>query len=196
MELLRYVREVISPPLPWRVQVISNAARNGDVNMMRYLREGPGERCRESDNISTKWEACPWDLTTTVQAARSGSMECLTYAVENGCPLHRSIYEYIVRRDDADMFLYVRDQSIELPEGIDEIAVDRRAVKCLELIYDTGLTPTEWTVKIALRSGDEECMKVILSRIHFEDLDQRKWMSVPRTEKNIKAFAMLERAMC
>lgn len=49
------------------------AAWLGNLNILIFLRENP-------------YSVCPWNEKTVSRAVRGKYLECLKYAVENGCP--------------------------------------------------------------------------------------------------------------
>lgn len=71
LHILKYLRE---QGCPWDARVCKMAVTQGDLKILRYLREkipdGP----------------CPWD-SSVYQAAKAGNgLKCLKYLQENGCP--------------------------------------------------------------------------------------------------------------
>ena len=59
-----------------------NAARNGHLECIKYLREN----------------GCPWDEETCSSAAFYGHLDCLQYAYENGCPYPNEFLSTIVKK--------------------------------------------------------------------------------------------------
>lgn len=81
---------------------LSEAANKGDLNCMRFLREECG---------------CPWDMYTINEAAsRARKMDCLVYAISNGCPVHPSAADIAAMNDNIIGLRYLYDNCLaEMP---------------------------------------------------------------------------------
>lgn len=78
------VRWMIEKGFEWGEDLCNNAAASGDLDMLKLLRENhPGRG------------PVPWDFHTCCAAARSGKLETLTWAIDNGC-------EWKSERDKSD----------------------------------------------------------------------------------------------
>src|SRR6185295_9409014 len=63
----------------WTVNTTKQIVRQGDLEILKYLRSPDSEK------------PCPWDESTAAWAAHEGHLECLKYLHENGCPWEISI---------------------------------------------------------------------------------------------------------
>ena len=50
----------------------------------------------------------PWDYTTMEIAAENGSVDCLKYLYENGCPINTDIYKYAEKGGHVACINYLR----------------------------------------------------------------------------------------
>ena len=105
----------------------STAAMNGHLHCMKYLREE---------------HHCPWDENTTHQAVRNGSVDCLRYAHENGCPWRTQ-----------------QDWRFGVDEGLQDIctlAVTLGRLDCLKYVHRKGVL---FHPDVLIKAVDIECIK-------------------------------------
>lgn len=79
-EILKWM---FSSKLPLNIHMCKNAAKSGDLAMLKYLRSPSTGNAISGDN---KENGCPWNELTCIFAARYGHLEVLKWAIENGCP--------------------------------------------------------------------------------------------------------------
>ena len=68
VSFFEWVRRILCPEV--KLNIMNQCALYGSIDLMKLL----------------QGEGCPWDEGTCSNAAASGSLKCLRYARENGCP--------------------------------------------------------------------------------------------------------------
>jgi hypothetical protein len=92
---------------PWDASTSSNAARSGNVALLRWLREN----------------GCPCDpQTLALPTAKSGSIECLEYIRDNGVTLHAAVLTEMLNAAGCEGKLaavqWLRQQGAEWPHEL------------------------------------------------------------------------------
>ena len=76
---------------PWDEWTCASAARNGNLECLKYARE----------------QGCDWDERTCWSAAKYGQLECLKYAHENGCPWDYWTYFCAMSNGNMEVILFL-----------------------------------------------------------------------------------------
>lgn len=110
-----------------------------------------------------------WDASCTAAAARAGRLDCLRFAVENGCPMDRRCTENAAHNGHLECLRFARENGCmwtcyctllalchghidclryavengcELPRGFLRSAEDSGHVKCIEYLREIKICPT------------------------------------------------------
>jgi len=109
LEMMKYLHE---SGLKWYKTITYWAARGGNINILKFLRENGCSFDRERNYEYAiqrghlkvvkylHQNGCPWDEYSCYTAAREGHLEILKYLHDNGCPLDRDMCLNIARKND------------------------------------------------------------------------------------------------
>jgi hypothetical protein len=101
---------------------MSIAANNDNLPLMKYLYEAK----------------CPWDSNTPSDAAKNGYLECLKFAIDNGCE-----YNYALRNaahgGKLDCIRYLIEEKKEWADLVTvELAAESGSLNCIKYFHQIG----------------------------------------------------------
>lgn len=107
---------------------MSKAAEGGHLACMKFLRE---ERVG----------GCAWDAATTSLAAKHGKLDCLKYAVDNGCQwMREDILRHAEHTGNVELLSwFIFDQGGKIRECTCEIVVVKGHLEMLKFIIENDL---------------------------------------------------------
>lgn len=79
----------------------------------------------------------PWDVRTVLVAARSQSLTCLQYALENGCPCDTACWAAVKIRD-LTLLKVLREHFVPWDEEVTDMAVSNADLDCLRYLFENG----------------------------------------------------------
>ncbi|KAL5239972.1 hypothetical protein ACI65C_007382 [Semiaphis heraclei] len=105
-------------------------------------------------------QGVPWDVFTCVLAVLGESYRCLTFAVENGCPLDRSDpVEAAVTIGNLRMLKYLHQNQCPWSSETCTFAALSGQLECLKYARDHGCSWNVRTCTAAVRMDKFECLK-------------------------------------
>lgn len=117
LECLRYAH---SNGCPWDSSTLSLAVLEGNIDCVSYYIKHTMNTETKTDSSFCKYAAykgnleCltalhkagyPWDSSTTIEAFRNNNMDCLRYAIENGCPFSMDLFTRGVQSPECAEYL-------------------------------------------------------------------------------------------
>jgi hypothetical protein len=81
---------------------------------------------------------CPWDAKTTSWAANAGHLDCLKYAHENGCPWNTHTTDWAADGGHLDCLKYAHENGCPWSTTTTSRAAERRQLDCLYYAYEQG----------------------------------------------------------
>lgn len=105
---------------------------------------------------------CPMDNETTIEASRKGQLECLKWAIDNGCP-----YDYALRNaahtGKLDCIKYLVEEKKECADLITvELAAESGSLECLQYLHSIG-APFEKSVLTQAKLSKNKKRKDIIN---------------------------------
>eukprot|EP01112_Ceratiomyxa_fruticulosa_P012688 TRINITY_DN3527_c0_g1_i5.p1 TRINITY_DN3527_c0_g1~~TRINITY_DN3527_c0_g1_i5.p1 ORF type:complete len:434 (+),score=67.61 TRINITY_DN3527_c0_g1_i5:135-1436(+) len=131
--------ETISPTI-----CCAELALNGHLSCLRFFRE------REVP--------LEWNYYTTRNAVKGGHLECLKYAMENGCKSYNDLTSHAADGGHLEILKFLHEKGLEWDKTACSNATHRGYLECLQYLHENGC---EW--------DDEICSKAALGG-HFECL--------------------------
>ena len=123
----------------------AEAAKAGDLQLLKQLRE----------------EGKEWNKGTTAYSAIHGHLDCLKYAIENGCDYERGFMcIYAAGNGHLDCLTYLYNHGgFEWNAETCRLASHHGHLECLKYMHENGC---EWdidTVNYAAQSGHTDCIQ-------------------------------------
>jgi len=94
----------------------------------------------------------PWDCITMEIAAKSGSIDCLKYLYENGCPVNIDICNYAAEGGHLDCLRYLHLIDMPLTEQTCLFAAYNGHKDCLEYMMKNGCTWSDLIFEAVIKS--------------------------------------------
>lgn len=104
-------------------------------------------------------QGCVWDVRCSTEAARSGNMQTLQYALENGCPAAPNLCT--VAAAHLPCLQYLHTQGHRWNEDTCRAAVISGKVDSLQYLHEQGCPWYSNILWSAVTVGETECVKYI-----------------------------------
>jgi hypothetical protein len=141
-ECLKYIYEnmmfsITEDDLPVSLQREIKSMRNCCVSL-DYITAVINNHVRCLEKIHSLLIKIPWDSITMEIAAENGSIDCLKYLYENGCPVNRDICNYAAEEGHLDCLRYLH--LIDMPLTIKTClcAAHNGHKNCIEYLLQNG----------------------------------------------------------
>ena len=83
----------------------------------------------------------PWNSKTMEIAVENGSIDCLKYLYENGCPVNNDICDYAAQAGHVECLIYLHKVGIKPTSKTCFYAVYNCHIKCIEYLIQNGCAP-------------------------------------------------------
>jgi hypothetical protein len=90
------------------------------------------------ENIHYTLIRVPWNATTMEIAAKNGSVDCLKYLYDNGCPVENNICDYAAEGGHVECIKYLNDVDIRITSKTCFYAAYNGHIECVEYLLQNG----------------------------------------------------------
>ena len=149
LECLKYLRE--EKMCPWGSRIADNFARltSDNADCLRYCLEqgcaADAQTMRFASHSLLKLQVlhengCPWNKHVLHKIASEGRLECLKYALENGCPGREDVV--LAAAPHLPLLQYLHAQGCPLlPKAYQCVLQAVRPIECVRFLFETGCCP-------------------------------------------------------
>lgn len=171
LHVLKYLH-MSKCPLKAKNDAILYAARGGQVECMQYLRSigcpwdadvtieyaVPGHYLY-LQSLTTTTSSAPWSDDFSLQPPGGGYLECLRYALENGCPVHLQAVNRAAQYGLLDCILLLRKLGIfQYDVSTSAAAAAGGHIPVFEYLFLNGCPANSDVTAAAARSGHIDCL--------------------------------------
>ncbi len=169
LEMLKYIHDVGQFPLTSGTCLF--AASHGHLDILKYAHE----------------LGYFWDQQTIYVAAKQMKIDCLQYAIENGCP-QTNLCQNAVKNDDPFLLAVFLKYGLTKDKWITYYAAANETTDCLEIAVKYDCPWHEKTSEYAVKYDREDCLKyaiengcpydkeTYIAAIHSNNLDCMKYL--------------------
>ena len=135
-------------------EACSEAAKSRDLSLLTYLHKSN----------------CPWDKEVIISAILAGSMECLQYAIEHGCPSPSKneagpqATQYAAKVGRIDMLEYLHQHDKAYDALTLAVAVKYGQMHCVKYLYEHHCPMDQHAMYFAAVGDNIDCMKYLHER--------------------------------
>lgn len=168
LHVLRYLQEN-GCPLDYRAMVY--AAHGGQLECMKYLHS---IHCPWHASVTQEYAICnidhssfslikgspsPWTDDYTIKFPEHGYVECLLYALENGCPTNKNSCTIVVEYGLMDCLKLLHQYGAAWDLRTTSTAAEYGRLDCLEFLHENDCPWDGDTTKNAAINGQLNCLR-------------------------------------
>ena len=154
LELLRQYN------VPWDESTCTAAAKNGNINSLKYIRA----------------QGCPWDRETLYYAVLNGHIDVVEYCLKNGCPVRKDICSKAMYHSEKDcvraleVLKLLRKFSLPWDKETCENAAKCGNLEALKWARSVGCPWDSCTMYYAVQSKDTTLIKYCIDNCPRDDM--------------------------
>lgn len=132
------------PQFRWPKNTTALAARNGSIDMIKWLRK----------------QGCPWSGKTTAEAAKANRKDIIELCLLNGGILHKDTLAYAVCNDNLDLFKWLLKNKCQWSPHVSINAARNASINILKFI--------NWH-RVFKQNINRHCVSLLLSNVNVTD---------------------------
>ncbi len=148
-----------------------HAARGGQLECMKFL-HSIGAPCKYLVTLEyavpKRYALLPgalpklsWSDDFTIPPPANGYIDCLRFALENGCPIHEQACEHACRYNLLDCFQLLHKHGANVSFWCSIISAIMGHIEILQYLHDIGHTWNRNTIADAAEGGSLECVQYL-----------------------------------